>query len=151
MKCDHIRTKRQGDAPFFPNMLNNANVEVCLKEDVYAAIAELKQALHDAEMAKDDAEAANTEYRLDIDKLKAENAELKFKLKKINDNFAIKAKLVYERHERHTLRALWLSRADRARCTWKYYAEFLVFPREAEMKRWKKVEQLCRAKAEEYK
>lgn len=44
MKCDHIRTRAQGDTPFFPNMLNNANVEVCLKEDVDEAIAELKAA-----------------------------------------------------------------------------------------------------------
>ena len=42
MKCDQIRTRQQGDTPFFPNMLNNGNVEVCLKEDVDAAIAELK-------------------------------------------------------------------------------------------------------------
>lgn len=42
MKCDHIRTREQGDTPFFPNMLNNANVEVCLKSDVDEAIAELK-------------------------------------------------------------------------------------------------------------
>lgn len=42
MKCDHIRTRKQGDTPFFPNMLNNGKVEVCLKEDVDAAIAELK-------------------------------------------------------------------------------------------------------------
>lgn len=41
-RCDHIRTRAQGDTPFFPNMLNNANVEVCLKEDVDEAIAELK-------------------------------------------------------------------------------------------------------------
>ena len=45
MKCDNIRTRTQGDTPFFPNMLNNANVEVCLKEDVDEAIAELKQKL----------------------------------------------------------------------------------------------------------
>ena len=42
MKCDHIRTRAQGDMPFFPNMLNNGKVEVCLKEDVDAAIDELK-------------------------------------------------------------------------------------------------------------
>jgi len=49
-----IRTRMQGDTPFFPNMLNNGNVEVCLKEDVDkdlaekdAEIAELKAALED--------------------------------------------------------------------------------------------------------
>ena len=35
-----IRTKMQGDTPFFPNMLNNGKVEVCLKEDVDKALAE---------------------------------------------------------------------------------------------------------------
>lgn len=35
-----IRTRMQGDTPFFPNMLNNGKVEVCLKEDVDKALAE---------------------------------------------------------------------------------------------------------------
>ena len=35
-----IRTRMQGDTPFFPNMLNNGKVEVCLKEDVDKVIAE---------------------------------------------------------------------------------------------------------------
>lgn len=91
MKCDHIRTREQGDTPFFPNMLNNGNVEVCLKEDVDAAIAELKEAirikdelliengkqigelkakLHDAEMRADLAECAETERKIDYDNLK---------------------------------------------------------------------------------
>ena len=128
MKCEHIRTRRQGDTPFFPNMLNNGNVEVCLKEDVdeviaelkteleerknaaiyiklsaekvlrdlldcglikewyfngkfnvvlnvddpHLKIAELKQKLHDAEMRADLAEAAETERKIDYDKLKEE-------------------------------------------------------------------------------
>lgn len=38
-----IRTRLQGDTPFFPNMLNNGKVEVCLKEDVDKVIAELKE------------------------------------------------------------------------------------------------------------
>ena len=38
-----IRTRRQGDIPFFPNMLNNGAVMVCLKEDVDAEIAALKK------------------------------------------------------------------------------------------------------------
>ena len=82
----------------------------CLEQS-YQRENDLKQKLHDAEMAKDLAEAANTEYRIDIKNLKDENAELKFEIKQIEDNFAIKAKLVYERHERSTLRALWLARA----------------------------------------
>lgn len=35
-----IRTRLQGDTPFFPNMLNNGNVEVCLKEDVDKVLAQ---------------------------------------------------------------------------------------------------------------
>lgn len=35
-----IRTRLQGDTPFFPNMLNNGKVEVCLKEDVDKTLAE---------------------------------------------------------------------------------------------------------------
>ena len=50
------------------------------REPVDEAIAELKQKIHDAEMAKDDAEAANTEYREDICKLKAENERLEREL-----------------------------------------------------------------------
>ena len=149
MKCDELKPLMCAHNPNVRPMYDKYLVD--------EAIAELKQALHDAEMAKDDAEAANTEYRLDIeklkdkiqmhdffwegngfdkmefkntiqvreyiDKLKAENAELKFKLKKINDNFAIKAKLVYERHERHTLRELWLARAERADTEACLYAE----------------------------
>ena len=147
MKCDELKPLMCAHNPNVRPMYDKYLVD--------EAIAELKQALHDAEMAKDDAEAANTEYRLDIeklkdkiqmhdffwegngfdkmefkntiqvreyiDKLKAENAELKFKLKKINDNFAIKAKLVYERHERHTLRELWLARAERAKARKDYW------------------------------
>jgi len=42
-----IRTRLQGGTPFFPNMLNNGKVEVCLKEDVDKSLAE-----KDAEIAK---------------------------------------------------------------------------------------------------
>ena len=41
-----IRTRLQGDTPFFPNMLNNGNVEVCLKEDVDKALSEKDKQLH---------------------------------------------------------------------------------------------------------
>lgn len=37
---NQIRTRMQGATPFFPNMLNNGNVEVCLKEDVDKVLAE---------------------------------------------------------------------------------------------------------------
>lgn len=152
MKCDHIRTREQGDTPFFPNMLNNGSVEVCLKEDVDAAIeelkeklrdhcascpvkeqeddvvADLKKKLHDAEMRADLAEAANTEYREDIKKLKAENESLKAELQKQKDAYS-ELDAMYQRDTgiacnafgqgsvnckklRATRRALWLMTAE---------------------------------------
>lgn len=42
-----IRTRQQGDAPFFPNMLNNWMVEVCLKEDVDKVIREKDAEIED--------------------------------------------------------------------------------------------------------
>ena len=131
MKCDHIRTREQGDTPFFPNMLNNANVEVCLKEDVYAAIAELKQKLHDAEMRADLAECAETERRIDYDNLKKD--------------LAYHARQIYFKHHRQTLRALWLARANRAKAESQTRVSHYAFYR------WKDVEQLCRAKADTFK
>lgn len=180
MLCDELKAYTL----FTTSSLSGQRVYLTNKVD--EAIAELKEKLHDAEMAKDDAECANTEYREDIKKLKAqfnplyeelkrvkdENAELKFKLKKIDDNFAIKAKLVYERHERQTIRALWLARADRAKdraMTCNDFAYLGDTEREINMalartwmkcrmlkpsewsKVWHKVEKLCMAKAEQYK
>ena len=45
-----IRTRLQGDVPFFPNMLNNGKVEVCLKEDVDKVIAEKDEEIAKLEM-----------------------------------------------------------------------------------------------------
>lgn len=64
-------TAYKGDV-YIPVYGSIADAQVYLKEKVDAAIAELKEKLHDAEMAKDLAEAANTEYREDIKKLKEE-------------------------------------------------------------------------------
>ena len=162
MKCDHIRTRLQGGTPFFPNMLNNGKVEVCLKEDVDEAIAELKQKLHDAEMAKDDAEAANTEYRIENEKLKAENESIGKALMTFEKVAAAKL--------RATRRALWIMTAEwadamclascniankymsrdrfevgedyREKTIRKYRHRQVVFAKYADY---------CRAKAEEYK
>ena len=72
MKCDELKAKC---------LTPDGAPTVYRKSEVDAAIDELKQKLHDAEMAKDDAEAANTEYSDDIRKLKAENEMLKDKLR----------------------------------------------------------------------
>lgn len=56
MKREDIRTRQQGDTPFFPNLLGNGKVEVCLKEDVdhllneKDAEIESMKATHDTEM-----------------------------------------------------------------------------------------------------
>lgn len=82
MKCDLIRTRMQGDTPFFPNMLNNGKVEVCLKEDVDAAIAELKEEVNNLLMQNRElCQALQVMYSAEeYTKLQAENAELKQKL-----------------------------------------------------------------------
>lgn len=202
MKCDHIRTRAQGDTPFFPNMLNNGNVEVCLKEDVDAAIEELKEAnkllkehiangdvsritwidevielkqkldekeswvkmlgegeaalslelektkqkLHDAEMRADLAEAANTEYRLDIEKIKAENERLKNELKHSEDE--LESYFIFEKEIKQKLRAA--RRALYKACAnWAHHIVFVRF--NSNEKAWENVERKCLKKAEEYK
>lgn len=128
-------------------------------------VIELKQKLHDSEMKADLAECANTEYREDIKKLNAkfnplyeelkrvkdENDELKFKLKQIDDNFAIKAKLVYERHERRTLRALWPARAERAKDKQQYENVCRLDGWVSRINKWIDVERKLLNKAEEYR
>lgn len=46
----------QGDTPFFPNMLNNGKVEVCLKEDVDKALAEKDAEIQKWKSARDECE-----------------------------------------------------------------------------------------------
>lgn len=85
MKCDELKAqlvtiKGLGGAEY--------QKYVYLKGPMDAAIAELKQKLHDAEMCADLAEAANTEYRLDIEKLNDENRRLRRALYKACANWA---------------------------------------------------------------
>ena len=156
MKCDELKAK---------SVTLDGEPNIYKKSDVDAAIAELKQKLHDAEMAKDDAEAANTEYREDIRKLKAENERL-------NTRLSESAMKVYKHHNKQTLRALWLARAkraaDRARifyfCDMETELDIEGFSYDSQKKKghkklaarlwriiWLKVERKCRSKAEEYK
>lgn len=115
-------------------------------DEVDAAIAELKQKLHDAEMRADLAEAAETERKIDYDKLNAENRKQK--------------------------RSLWIARANSADGQFIYWcARFGVesgftkadirgysvnTKRRLRMIRewlevWKNVRSKCLKKAEEYK
>lgn len=149
------------------------------REPVDEAIDELKQKLHDAEMAKDDAEAANAEYREDVSKLKAENERLNRELEHVKNGDCINTCDVVEKHVKEELkakRALWMARAKRARDAqeygnyWKYvhfheksifnfdgleivnrYYEQYTDGFDMWCHRWTKVEQICIKKAEEYK
>lgn len=96
MKCDHIRTRMQGGTPFFPNMLNNSIVEVCLKEDVDAAIDELKIEHH----------KERHEYIEMVAQLRRENAELKAKLEDAKAP-AYAESVDAGMRERRLRRALW--------------------------------------------
>ena len=103
MKCDHIRTRLQGGTPFFPNMLNNGKVEVCLKEDVDEAIYELKY--------------SRDEWARQCTRLTSENAELKADNEKMKEYEALYkgAVLVFEEEQKEhkaTLRALWIMTAE---------------------------------------
>lgn len=205
MKCDHIRKRKQGDTPFFPNMLNNGNVEVCLKEDVDAAIAELKEKLmpclngdciltcevvekygkENAELkaenerlnnaldkersetikymdelcnAKNEIERLtidkrNDELRADVadgtvEKLKAENAELKQKLEDAKAT-AYAESVDAGMRERRLKRALYKACANWARS--QRYTEATWHGDEHREELWAEVEHKCRAKGEEYK
>ena len=99
MKCYELIEKiKQADDDYRHKFIPiNLDIEI---EDVLGAFAELKQKLHDAEMRADLAEAAETERRVDYENL--------------NNNLAYHARQIYFKHNRQTLRALWLARANRA-------------------------------------
>ena len=128
MKCDELKIYRTHTDNLGDNYIDAEFVDVVLKEDVDNAIAELKeenkllkehiangdvsritwidevielkQKLHDAEMRADLAECAETERKIDYDNLKKD--------------LAYHARQIYFKHNRQTLRALWLARANRA-------------------------------------
>lgn len=93
MKCDKLEKMYAGQ--FSPSALVFGALYV------EEAIAELKQAIHDAEMAKDDAEAANTEYREDIKQLKAELRATRRALFLARTEWARSAALSYHLLEDH--------------------------------------------------
>lgn len=132
MKCDHIRTRMQGDTPFFPNMLNNGKVEVCLKEDVDAA----------------------------IDELKAENSELKAKLEDVQAS-AYAESVDAGMRERRLRRSLWRAIALFCARSCEYFngimshclmgQEDLYNRCEKKKNKYLHAMYKCRAKIEEYK
>lgn len=105
MKCDELNAyKADVTIPVYGTI---ADAEVYLKEKVDAAIEELKAKLHDAEMRADLAEAAETERKIDYENLKKD--------------LAYHARQIYFKHNRQTLRALWLARAYRAEARKNYW------------------------------
>lgn len=130
MKCDELKPLvfSLNDLAYIDESAVKKNFEnphdhaVYKATEVDAAIAELKKKLHDAEMRADLAEAAETERKIDYDKLNAENRRLK--------------------------RALWLERAKHAQeKAWNFHEKNLV----EKCAKWDNVHLMCRAKAEEYK
>lgn len=108
-----------------------------------------KKDIHDAEMAKDDAEAANTEYREDIKQLKAKNEKLKTWMK---EHFYCDEMLVVEKREhKATRRALWISRAKRANERQQYENVCRLDGWVHRINKWIEVERKCLKKAEEYR
>ena len=104
-------------------------------------IDKLEQKLHDAEMRADLAEAAATERKIDYDNLKKD--------------LEYHARQLYFKHNRQTLRALWLARAERAK-EFKYKIKFAICSMNtkydySDADKWDKVERLCRAKADTFK
>lgn len=147
MKCDELKYEKLGDMmPFYPH-----STLVIRKQFVDGAIGELKQKFHCAEMAKDDATAANAEYHEDIRKLKAENERLKTELDLWRDGNIIREETLNEIES--TKRTMWLARARTAIGKQAYY-DILgcnVSERSEMIDAWRKVEHLCINKAEEYK
>lgn len=72
-----IRTRMQGDTPFFPNMLNNGAVEVCLKEDVDRVLAEKDAEILKWKTARDNCEQQFQEKVEEISELISEVNELR--------------------------------------------------------------------------
>lgn len=82
MKCDELKAHTL----FTTSSLSGQRVY--LTNDVDAAIAELKEKLHDAEMRADLAVAAETERRIDYDNLKKKHRQTLHALYKACANWA---------------------------------------------------------------
>ena len=125
MKCDELKRKYSDiTGPYYGY------------NEVNEAIEELKQKLHDID------NQWNEQFK--------EIAELKAKLESVQAT-AYADSVDAGMRERRLKRALWLARAENAK-----NSAFICWNRPEEewqtkYKKWKKVEQLCRAKAEEYK
>lgn len=181
MKCENL-DKLSADSDEFGNVVLNYNEGGNLYDanEVDENLDKLKKEIRLAEMAKDDDEAANTEYREDIRKLKAENERLVKCCKEYDSRQRIDENKKFNAIQqlRKMKRTLWISRAAYAKFWANYW--FDVAPlkhikydrigrmegveKEAILTKvtkhltasgwvglWEKVEQLCIKKADEYK
>lgn len=167
-----IRTRQQGDTPFFPNMLNNGSVEVCLKEDVDKVISEKDKEIAILKERICNGDVSRSTWIDDCFDKDKEIEELKKKLEDVQASMY--ADVVDANMEVSRLRrALWLARASEASKEVNYWicqdetsytlVDFNVrhetitsfkslYHRPHEwILIWENVERKCRAKAEEYK
>lgn len=178
MKCDELQYERLGDAnktyPASTLVVRKQFVDAAIAElkcelsDARADNEKLKEALK----IKDDLLIENG---AEIGSLKADNESLRkavsdwhdkyCSLQETIDRLECKLECVKENKDkelRATRRALWLARAERALSDYAWHqqtAETLlrggtsaaVDYQKWKAKKWKNVERLCRAKAEEYK
>ena len=129
--------------------LHNWKAEVTrVRNEKMALFDEMSKNVYNEKMKADLAEAANTEYREDIKKLKAENERLKDKVR----HYPMMAMLIEDGNEklRATRRALYKACAN--------WANVEVFERtvgiddpNVEACRWALMRNKCLKKAEEYK
>ena len=152
MKCDELKRKYSDiTGPYYGyNEVNEAIEE--LKARTARSIADEEEML---ELGADcPIEPAQVYLKSEADKviaeLYAENERLKAKLESVQAT-AYADSVDAGMRERRLKRALWLARAENAK-----NSAFICWNRPEEewqtkYKKWKKVEQLCRAKAEEYK
>lgn len=113
-----------------------------------------KQKLHDAEMREDLAEAAETERKIDYDKLKAENERLTRELEHVKNGDCINTCDVLEKYGKElcaTRRELWLARVERAKDKQTYHTHTRGDGWCHRVEQWIEVERKCLKKAEEYK
>ena len=150
-----IRTRQQGDTPFFPNMLNNGAVEVCLKEDVDkvidekdAKIAALKSQITEAKELSIELQKRNKAIADNaISNVESYKSKRDAEIESLNASHY--AEMVdagmRERRLRRALYKACAMWADRTRliCS--------VFGSNAPKIRWERMFNKCRAKAEEYR
>jgi chaperonin cofactor prefoldin len=160
MKCDELQYERLGDA----NKTYQASTLVIRKQFVDAAITELKAIIHELESIP------HTDNSAVIERLSNENERLKAKLESVQAT-AYTESVDAGMRERRLKRALWLSRAERAKAIeviidHHVHNEILHFTSKRDelgnpkgisrtamewWKMFKEVERKCNMKAEEYK